>query len=650
MPAASDRNLLFGILALQMDFVSRDQLIAAMNAWVLDKSNPLGAVLVEQKALDANRQVLLDALVQEHLKQHDNDPQKSLAALSPNPSVRQELEQVADADVHASLVHIPVAAADDPFATRSHSVGIPTSSGLRFRILRPHAKGGLGQVYVAHEEELHREVALKEIQERHADHPESRTRFLLEAEITGGLEHPGIVPVYGLGQYADGRPFYAMRFIKGDSLKDAIGRFHKKPSTDFTDDADKQESVKSAKSVDQFWGVAFRQLLGRFIDVCNAIAYAHSRGVLHRDLKPGNIMLGKYGETLVVDLGLAKPVDRPEAATDLDEHTLRPSAASGSAETQAGSAIGTPQFMSPEQAAGRLDLLGPASDVYSLGATLYCLLTGKPPFEGKDIGALLRQVQRGEFPRPRQQKPDVPAPLEAICLKAMALETKDRYGSPRALADDIEHWLADEPVSAAAEPATVRARRWMRKHPGAVSGIAAAVLVAVAGLSIGTILLGEKNRALSTVNQSLATANELVEGIFTDIDPRAGEKGGPLLIEQLTKRLLATADKLDEDAIGDPLTVARLRNFLGKTLAELGESKKAIELFGKARATRDKLLGPDHPETLMSMNNLAAAYLDAGKLDLSLPLHKETLKLRKAKLGPDHRDTLDSMNNLAEGY
>src|SRR5262249_954482 len=150
-----------------------------------------------------------------------------------------------------------------------------TSAGVRFRILRPHAKGGLGEVFVAVDSELRREVALKEIQDRHADDQNSRARFVLEAEITGGLEHPGIVPVYGLGQYADGRPFYAMRFIRGDNLKDAIDRYHK--------DDSKQDPGERA--------VQFRKLLGRFIDVCNAIAYAHSRGVLHRDLKPGNIML-----------------------------------------------------------------------------------------------------------------------------------------------------------------------------------------------------------------------------------------------------------------------------------------------------------------------------------------------------------------------
>ena len=229
--SAGDRNLLFGILALQMDFISREQLVAAMQAWVLDKQKPLGQILLAAKALEPSRHALLDALVQEHLKQHANDPHQSLAAVSSIKSVRHELQQLGDADLEASLVHVckphgrPASPVDaDPNATIS--TGMPTSAGLRFRILRPHAKGGLGEVFVANDEELHREVALKEIQSRHADDATSRARFLLEAEITGRLEHPGIVPVYGLGHYADGRPFYAMRFIRGDSLKDAIKRFH----------------------------------------------------------------------------------------------------------------------------------------------------------------------------------------------------------------------------------------------------------------------------------------------------------------------------------------------------------------------------------------------------------------------------------------
>ena len=351
-PRAGDRNLLFGILALQMDFVSRDALVAAMNAWVLSKHKPLGEILVQQNALSQANYELLAPLVETHIRQHGNDPQQSLAAVSSLSDAVRDLRSITDADVQATLDHVVSRRGEDAVRqTQTASVGAATSAGTRFRILRPHAEGALGVVSVARDEELNREVALKEIKSRHADQPESRARFLLEAEVTGGLEHPNIIPVYGLGQYADGRPFYAMRFIRGDNLKDACQRFHASPEL-------KRDSSQRA--------VEFRKLLRRFLDVCNAIDYAHNRGVLHRDLKPGNIMLGKYGETLVVDWGLAKLLSRPETDIQASEGPVAPPSASGSGATQMGSMIGTPAFMSPEQAAGRIDLLGPASDVYSL--------------------------------------------------------------------------------------------------------------------------------------------------------------------------------------------------------------------------------------------------------------------------------------------
>src|SRR5262245_21111554 len=263
-----------------------------------------------------------------------------------------------------------------------------------------------------------------------------------------------------------------MRLVKGESLKEAIERFHS-TAADGAGDPGR-------------WNFELRQLLNRFVAVCNVVAYAHSRGVIHRDLKPANILLGPYGETLVVDWGLAKIVGRGESAAPAGavEATLQPSSGSGSSETLPGTALGTPAYMSPEQAEGRLEQVGPLSDVYSLGATLYCLLTGSPPIDEGDVGEALRQVQRGEFPPPHAVRPGVPHGLEAICRKAMAVKPEDRYPSVRALAEDLEHWLADEPIAAARDPVLTRLARWGRRHKSLAAGIGALLITAVVALAI----------------------------------------------------------------------------------------------------------------------------------------------------------------------
>ncbi len=514
----ADRNLLFGVLALQLDFISQPQLIAGMQAWVAEKTLPLSAHLVKLGHLAAGKAALLEPLVDEHVRQHGDDPAQSLQALSSAAPVAVALNPLAgqDAEIAVSVGHLgrsrasavetalpSQAGAIDPNATHVRPYVSQSLTG-RFRILRSHAKGGLGQVSVAKDTELGRDVAFKEIQPQHADDRNSRGRFVLEAEITGGLEHPGIVPVYGLGTYPDGRPFYAMRFIQGDSLKQAILRFH----------ASVPGSEKGSTKAATERNLQLRELLGRFVDVCQAVAYAHSRGVLHRDLKPDNIMLGKYGETLVVDWGLAKAAgkDLPTVETPLEPASLSGSGiaavSSGSSEidpTQTGQVLGTLAYMSPEQAAGKISDLGPATDIYSLGATLYHLLTGKTPFahwtKDVDFGLRLTDIQQGRYSPPISVVPTIPAALNAICLMAMSVKPADRYPSLADLANDVEHWLADEPVAAYPEPVTARAARWGRKHRAAVTAGVSTVLVASLALVIVTGITWQKNNELKIANR-----------------------------------------------------------------------------------------------------------------------------------------------------
>jgi WD40 repeat protein/Flp pilus assembly protein TadD len=465
LPPSPDRNLLYGMLALQMNFVGRDDLFAAMQAWMFDRTKELGQILQELGRLTPERRQVLDQLVADYLRAHDDGAQ-SLAIGVVGETVEYHPEALTG-DLPDAQPTI-----GDPFTSGGRLLPF-TIPAVRYEIIRLHAKGGLGEVFIAIDKELHREVALKKIRPQHESDTAYLGRFVQEAEITGGLEHPGIVPVYGLGEYSDGRPCYAMRFIQGETLAEAVCKFHSGNS-----------------------GVTLRSLLGRFVAVCNAVAYAHHRGVLHRDLKPANVMLGKYGETLVLDWGLAKPIGQ-EATTSLlfpsDEPTLLPHSGDSSIHTVMGSTLGTPTYMSPEQALGRLDQLCQSTDIYSLGATLYTILTGQAPISGPNKSEILRRVKEGDWQRPRLVNPDVPRPLEAICCKAMAQNASDRYPSALALAADVEQWLADEPVSAWPEPLKVRTRRWIGRHRVFVASLAAVVLVASLALSVGVFLLTAAN-------------------------------------------------------------------------------------------------------------------------------------------------------------
>ncbi len=334
---------------------------------------------------------------------------------------------------------------------------------------------------------------MKELLPKHAGHPTVQARFLKEAQITGQLEHPGIVPIYEVGRKPeDQSPFYTMRFVHGRTLAEAAKAYHQRRS----------EGTALAREL--------RELLAAFVVVCNTVAYAHSRGVLHRDLKPANIALGDYGEVIVLDWGLARLIHQ----NDADATAQRVEADIGAEETREGQVMGTLPFMPPEQAQGQLDLLGPTSDVYGLGAILYVILTGQPPFASKDKTALLHQVIHDEPARPRSIVPPMPVALEAVCLKALAKRQTDRYGTAKELADEVQRWLADEPVNACREPWTVRAARWARKRRTLVVGTAVFLLSAVVALSVSTALVWQEQRQTAEQKQQAEQERDRAEKNF----------------------------------------------------------------------------------------------------------------------------------------
>jgi serine/threonine-protein kinase len=530
-------------------------------------------------------------------------------------------------------------------------------SDRRYRPLRFLAEGGLGQVFVAQDEEVGREVALKCIKAGKARDDNQIERFRREAEITGRLEHPGIVPVYGLGADADGLPFYVMRLIRGESLRDALATFFGTSGC-----------RPSERELTQ------RRLMNRLIAACNALAYAHSRGVIHRDLKPANIMLGRYGETLVVDWGLAKSVGRDESHRDPVEDTLTPAGCDPS-DTAPGSPMGTPGFMSPEQARGEWDGVGPATDVFGLGATLYAVLTGEAPFRS------LAEARGGTCRPPRQLRPDVPPALEAICRKAMASRPEDRYTTALELARDLERWLGDEPIPVYPEPLKVRAWRWVKRRRTLVATAVALLLTGTISLLCATLLLHQEQKRTGEALQSALASEERARGqqeraeanfakaraaadkfwltqVAEDLDSFDGLKG-PQLLEKLRDDPLLFYQIFLDDTQTDPAARAeraRAHGVIAAIHALAARHAESEAAFGRASAEYEKL-AEDYPRVAEYRRKLARLHLLHGRILEGRTGHLADAEaaLRQGircceRLATDFPDAPTSRQDLARAY
>jgi WD40 repeat protein/serine/threonine protein kinase len=377
----------------------------------------------------------------------------------------------------------------------------------RYKVIGLHAAGGIGRVWLVRDSALGRSLALKDLHPDKARHLALRARFLREAQITGQLQHPGIVPVYELVNGAntvEGRvsaDFYTMRLIRGRTLDEAARHYHQRQA--------------SGEATALEWNA----LLTAFVSACNTVAYAHARGVIHRDLKGANIALGDFGEVVVLDWGFAKVQDRwdgaPLAGDSLQDSTSVMSIHDdGGHASLPGQVMGTPAYMAPEQAAGRLEDIDERTDVFGLGAILFEVLTGRPPFVGADAAEVLRKVRTESPPRPTDVRNRVPRALDAICMRAMAHEPHNRYASVTELARDVQHWLADQPVQAYPEPWTARLGRWSRRHQPVVAGVGALIGTALIAIAAGVVMLGEerleaerKQAAADAQSRDLLAAN-----------------------------------------------------------------------------------------------------------------------------------------------
>ena len=364
-----------------------------------------------------------------------------------------------------------------PVQADATALEIDTSD--RYALAEVHAAGGLGRVMRARDRRLHRTVAVKELLQRT---PAAEARFVREALITAQLEHPGIVPVHDAGRWPSGEPYYSMKLVSGRTLRDLI---------------------QTRKGLDERLA-----LIPNALAVAEAIAYAHSRDDIHRDIKPPNVLVGDFGETLVIDWGLAKDLSG-RVAEPAVEAMAATASGSGSLETEVGNVMGTPAYMSPEQARG--EEVDARTDVYSLGALLYEVLTGEPPHLGPSLQVVLAHAQEGRVVPVEERQPDAHPDLCAVVRKAMARERADRYPTAMEMAADLRRFQTGQLVTARHYSTSALVRRWVGRHRAIVAVVLVALLL-LAAVAVGAFrgVMAQRNRAEREMHAAERARDELI--------------------------------------------------------------------------------------------------------------------------------------------
>ena len=479
-----------------------------------------------------------------------------------------------------------------------------------YEVLGELGRGGMGVVYRARQLALDRVVALKmllrPVNEAEA---EDYTRFTREALAVASLNHGSIVQIYELGRHGD-RPFIAMELVEGGNLSERLAGVPQPP----------QEAAA---------------LVARLAD---AVQAAHQQQIIHRDLKPANILVAVDGTPKITDFGLAKRLDVESTES-------------------VGKFLGTASYAAPEQALGRIQEVGAATDVYGLGAILYEMLTGRPPFRAASTWETLQQVV-GSEPVPPSRLTVVPRDLDTICLKCLAKEPGRRYPSAQALAEDLLLFQAGQPIRARPVGWPERLVKWVKRRP-AVAALTAAVIIVVLGSIAGLTMLylnAESQRRLAERQRRLAEHQEAgaraITKFFEDNVLAAarpiGWEGGTGYDVSLKETLDVAATKIDDAFAGQPEREAAVRNTIGMTYLYLGHFAAADPHLAKAYRLRNENLGTDHLDTLTSLHNLAMLRGKQSAFPEAIAHASQALQKRRQILGRDHPDTL--WTQLVLGY